>query len=51
MHSAGQVRRTALAHALDVCKTLESDTGYDTRRRAPDGVLPRVSQTAVCDTC
>ena len=25
----------------------ESDTGYDTRRRAPDGVLVCLSQTAV----
>ena len=30
---------------------IESDTGYDTRRRAPDGVLARLSQTAVYDTC
>ena len=30
---------------------IESDTGYDTRRRAPDGALARVSQTAVYDTC
>ena len=29
---------------------IESDTGYDTRRRAPDGVLARLSQTAVYDT-
>ena len=29
---------------------IESDTGYDTRRRAPGGVLSRVSQTAVYDT-
>ena len=29
----------------------KSDTGYDTRRRAPDGVLARVSQTTVYDTC
>ena len=30
---------------------IESDTGYDTRRRAPEGALARVSQTAVYDTC
>ena len=24
---------------------IESDTGYDTRRRAPDGALARLSQT------
>ena len=30
---------------------IESDTGYDTRRRVLDGVLARVSQTAVYDTC
>ena len=30
---------------------IESDTGYDTWRRVPDGVLARVSQTAVYDTC
>ena len=29
----------------------ESDTGYDTRRRAPEGVCAGVSQTAVYDTC
>ena len=29
----------------------ELDTGYDTRRRVPEGVFARVSQTAVCDTC
>ena len=29
---------------------IESDTGYDTRRRAPDGALDGVSQTAVYDT-
>ena len=26
------------------------DTGYDTRRRWPDGVLARLSQTSVYDT-
>ena len=30
---------------------IESDTGYDTRRRWPDGALARLSHTAVCDTC
>ena len=30
---------------------IESDTGYDTRRRVPGGVLAGVSQTAVYDTC
>ena len=30
---------------------IESDTGYDTRRCAPDGALARLSQTAVYDTC
>ena len=29
---------------------IESDTGYDTRRRAPDGVRAYVSQTTVYDT-
>ena len=29
---------------------LESDTGYDTRRRLPDGALARLSQTTVYDT-
>ena len=29
---------------------IESDTGYDTRRRVPEGALDGVSQTAVCDT-
>ena len=29
---------------------IESDTGYDTRRRAPGGAFARVSQTAVYDT-
>ena len=51
MQSIGRVRRTALAHALDVCKTIESDTGYDTRRRWLEGVRAGVSQTAVYDTC
>ena len=31
-------------------QTIESDTGYDTRRRSPDGALALLSQTAVCDT-
>ena len=30
---------------------IESDTGYDTRRRVLDGVFARVSQTTVYDTC
>ena len=30
---------------------IESDTGYDTRRRVPEGVPARVSQTTVDDTC
>ena len=30
---------------------IESDTGYDTRRRAPDGALACLSQTTVYDTC
>ena len=30
---------------------IELDTGYDTRRREPDGVRACVSQTAVYDTC
>ena len=30
---------------------IESDTGYDTRRRASDGALARLSQTAVYDIC
>ena len=29
---------------------IETDTGYDTLRRAPEGALTRVSQTAVYDT-
>ena len=29
---------------------IASDTGYDTRRCAPDGALARLSQTTVCDT-
>ena len=41
---------SALAHARDVLQDMESDTGYDTRRRVPDGVLARLSQTAVYDT-
>ena len=31
---------------LDVCKGIESDTGYDTRRRVSDGARAGVSQTA-----
>ena len=30
---------------------IESDTGYDTRRRASDGALAHLSQTTVYDTC
>ena len=30
---------------------IESDTGYDTRRRSPDGALAVVFQTTVYDTC
>ena len=30
---------------------IESDTGYDTRRRVPEGVISRLSQTSVYDTC
>ena len=30
---------------------IESDTGYDTRRRVPDGARARVPQTAVYDIC
>ena len=29
---------------------IEQDTGYDTRRRVPEGVLAGVSQTTVYDT-
>ena len=39
------------AHARDVLQDIESDTGYDTRRRGPEGALAGVSQTAVYDTC
>ena len=31
-------------------RDIESDTGYDTRRRVIEGVLARVSQTTVYDT-
>ena len=30
---------------------IESDTGYDTRRGAPEGDLALLSQTTVYDTC
>ena len=30
---------------------IESDTGFDTRRRVLEGTLARMSQTAVYDTC
>ena len=30
---------------------IESDTGYDTRRHAPDGALASLSRTTVYDTC
>ena len=30
---------------------IESDTGYDTRLGAPEGVCDGLSQTAVYDTC
>ena len=29
---------------------IESDTGYDTRRRSQEGALARLSQTTVYDT-
>ena len=32
-------------------RDIESDTGYDTQRRAPDDALALLSQTAVYDTC
>ena len=39
------------ADAVSVLQDIESDTGYDTLQRTPDGVLARVSQTAVYETC
>ena len=38
-------------NAVPGLQDIESDTGYDTRRRAPDGGLARLSQTTVYDTC
>ena len=40
-------------NAVPGLQDIESDTGYDTRRRAPAGVVARLSQTqtSVCDTC
>ena len=53
----GRARDDELRHLVELGNTrarrlqdIESDTGYDTRRRAPDGVLAGVSQTAVYDT-
>ena len=53
----GRARADELRHLIELGNTrarrlqdIESDTGYDTRRRAPDGVLAGVSQTAVYDT-
>ena len=44
-----------MAHGTDTrarrMQDIESDMGYDTRRRAPGGARARVSQTAVYDTC
>ena len=48
---------SAKARASEPCsfarrlQDIESDTGYDTRRRELEGTLAGVSQTAVCDTC
>ena len=44
----------AITEAIRLCtrrlQDIESDTGNDTRRRAPAGVRARVSQTTVYDT-
>ena len=54
----GRARADELRHLVELGNTrarrlqdIESDTGYDTRRRAPEGALTGVSQTAVYDTC
>ena len=47
--------RARSPHSTDTCprrlQDIESDTGYDTRRRVLDGVFARLSQTTVYDTC
>ncbi len=52
MHSAGRVRRTVLAHALDVCKT-ENQTRDTThggaRRKAPSPACPKRPFTTQAD--
>ena len=52
MHSAGRVRRTVLAHALDVCKT-ENQTRDTThggaRRKAPSPACPKRPFTTHAD--
>ena len=54
IQSVRSIRRASYAHGTCTCSRrmqgIESDTGYDTRRRSPDGVLARLSQTTVYDT-
>ena len=53
--SVRTLRRARSAHGTATrarrMQDIESDTGYDTRRRVLDGVFAGVSQTAVYDTC
>ena len=47
-HRGGRQAEEQFARRM---QDIESKTGYDTRRRALDGALAVVSQTAVYDTC
>ena len=47
----GQIPQFVGRAACYRLQDIESDTGYDTRRRAPGGAFAGVSQTAVYDTC
>ena len=47
-HRGGRQAEEQFARRM---QDIESDTGYDTRRRASDGAISRLSQTTVYDTC
>ena len=47
-HRGGRQAKEQFARRM---QDIESDTGYDTRWRASDGAISRLSQTTVYDTC
>ena len=48
--AAAAIRRRGTGAFARRMEDIESDTGYDTRRRVPDGALARLSHTTVYDT-